>query len=153
MLNRLIGRRSLTLISLLMGSMFIAIAHAQMPVSAAPADARVYFIEPKNGQVFSFQEEKGIEIKFGLSGMEVSPAGMAVPNSGHHHLMINMDQLPDLNLPLPATDQVRHFGKGQTSTKIGLPPGKHRLQLLLANHVHIPHSPAVMSEVIEIEVK
>ncbi|MBT3672724.1 MAG: DUF4399 domain-containing protein [Porticoccaceae bacterium] len=153
MLSRLIGLRRLTVILLVTGLMFMVTAHAQMPVSAAPVDARVYFIEPENGQVFSFQDGKGIEIKFGLSGMEVSPAGMEAPNSGHHHLLINMDQLPDLNLPLPATDQVRHFGKGQTSTKVSLPPGKHRLQLLLGNHVHIPHSPAVMSEIIEIEVK
>ena len=153
MLGRLIGLRRLTVILLVTGLMFMVTAHAQMPVSAAPVDARVYFIEPENGQVFSFQDGKGIEIKFGLSGMEVSPAGMEAPNSGHHHLLINMDQLPDLTLPLPATDQVRHFGKGQTSTKVSLPPGKHRLQLLLGNHVHIPHSPAVMSEIIEIEVK
>jgi hypothetical protein len=31
--------------------------------------------------------------------------------------------------------------------------GKHRLQLIVGNQVHIPHSPPVMSDVIEIEVQ
>ncbi|HIG67138.1 MAG TPA: DUF4399 domain-containing protein [Porticoccaceae bacterium] len=153
MLSKHIGLKRLPEILCVLGAFFMANAIAQTPISSAPVDARVYFIEPKDGQAFSSEEGKGIDIKFGLSGMEVSPAGMAAPNSGHHHLLINMDQLPALNLPLPASDQVRHFGKAQTSTKVSLPPGKHRLQLLLGNHVHIPHSPAVMSEVIEIEVK
>ena len=85
--------------------------------------------------------------------MQVSPAGIAEPNSGHHHLLINVEKLPDLTNPLPATDQVRHFGKGQTSTRVKLPLGKHRLQLIVGNQVHIPHSPPVMSDVIEIEVQ
>ena len=147
------GPMVLRMILAIYGLMFISVASAQELISSAPSDARAYFIQPADGLVIETMDDSGVEIIFGLTGMDVSPAGMVVPNSGHHHLLINMDQLPDLNLPLPATDQVRHFGKGQTSTKISLPPGKHRLQLLLANHVHIPHSPAVMSEVIEIEVK
>jgi len=58
-----------------------------------------------------------------------------------------------MDLPVPADDQHKHFGKGQTQTTIELPPGKHTLQLLLGNHMHVPHDPVVASEVIEITVK
>ena len=124
-----------------------------MPNSSSSDEARVYFVQPADGQVFDGQDAEGIEIIFGLTGMQVSPAGIAEPNSGHHHLLINVEKLPDLTNPLPATDQVRHFGKGQTSTRVKLPMGKHRLQLIVGNQVHSPHSPPVMSDVIEIEVQ
>ena len=125
----------------------------EMPNSSSPANAQVYFLSPTNGQVFNAADSEGIAVEFGLNGMQVSPAGLAVPDSGHHHLLINMNELPDLTKPLPASDQVLHFGKGQTNTRIQLPPGSHRLQLVLGNHVHIPHNPPVMSKVIEIEIK
>ena len=125
----------------------------EMPNSSSPANAQVYFLSPTNGQVFNAVDSESIAVQFGLNGMKVSPAGPAVPDSGHHHLLINMNELPDLTKPLPASDQVLHFGKGQTSARIQLPPGSHRLQLVLGNHVHIPHNPPVMSNVIEIEIK
>ena len=125
----------------------------EMPNSSSPANAQVYFLSPTNGQVLNAADSEGIAVEFGLNGMKVSPAGPAVPDSGHHHLLINMNELPDLTKPLPASDQVLHFGKGQTNTRIQLPPGSHRLQLVLGNHVHIPHNPPVMSKVIEIVIK
>ena len=92
-------------------------------------------------------------VKFAIKGMEIVPAGTNVPNTGHHHLLIDVDQLPDLNMPLPATENIRHFGKGQTEVELSLPEGKHTLQLLLADYAHIPHSPPVMSEKITVTVK
>jgi hypothetical protein len=124
-----------------------------MPNVTAPDDAAVYFIKPVNGDIIDRDESEQITVVFGLKDMQVAPAGVGTPNSGHHHLLINLDQLPNLNAPLPASDQVVHFGKGQTSTSLKLPPGKHRLQLILGNQVHIPHDPPVISEVIEIEVR
>ena len=126
---------------------------AQMPNMTAPDDAAVYFIKPVSGDSVDRDENQQITVVFGLKGMQVAPAGVGTPNSGHHHLLINLDQLPNLNAPLPASDQVLHFGKGQTSTNLKLLPGKHRLQLILGNQVHIPHDPPVISEVIEIEVR
>ena len=136
-----------------LGLALAGLTQAQMPNSSSSDEARVYFVQPADGQVFDGQDAEGIEIIFGLTGMQVSPAGIAEPNSGHHHLLINVEKLPDLTNPLPATDQVRHFGKGQTSTRVKLPMGKYRLQLIVGNQVHIPHSPPVMSDVIEIEVQ
>jgi len=85
--------------------------------------------------------------------MGVAPAGVKYDNTGHHHLLIDTDAPADQSTPLPATDKVVHFGKGQTETTINLSPGKHTLQLLLADYQHIPHSPPVISKKITITVK
>ena len=62
-------------------------------------------------------------------------------------------RLPDMTKPLPASEQVKHFGGGQTETELTLAPGVHSLQLLLGNYAHIPHDPPVLSEKITITVK
>lgn len=146
-----------TSIKILIGTFLLMLvgpfSFAKMPNSTSPDAAEVYFIFPQDGSVFDRANASEIEIVFGIKGMEISHAGIAIPNSGHHHLLINIETLPDLTMPLPASEQVRHFGKGQTRTTIKLGQGKHRLQLVLGNHVHIPHNPPVMSKVIEIEVK
>lgn len=116
--------------------------------TTAPVEAKVYIIEPKDGAVVS----SPVKVKFGLSAMGVAPAGTTVPNTGHHHLIIDAP-LPDLSKPVPADKNHVHFGGGQTETAIELAPGKHTLQLLLADAIHVPHEPAIYSEKITIEVK
>lgn len=132
----------------LLAALTIPALHAAGP-SPAPEGAAVYFISPQDGDKVS----SPVKIRFGLKNMGVAPAGVERQHTGHHHLLINMDTLPPLDQPLPANDQVVHFGGGQTETTLDLPPGKHRLQLLLGDHFHIPHSTPVVSEVITIRVK
>jgi hypothetical protein len=91
-------------------------------------------------------------VKFTISGMGIAPAGSQIANTGHHHLLIDVDELPDMNQPLPANDHIRHFGKGQTEAQLELTPGPHTLQLLLADYRHVPHDPPVMSDRITITV-
>jgi hypothetical protein len=67
-------------------------------------------------------------------------------------LLIDVAELPPDNLPLPANEQVRHFGLGQTETTLELPPGEHTLQLVLGDALHIPHDPPVRSAKITITV-
>jgi Domain of unknown function (DUF4399) len=112
-----------------------------------PLKAQAFIISPKDGDTVS----KTFTVKFGLMGMRVSPAGKEVPNSGHHHLLIDADKLPDLTKPLGA--EVTHFGGGQTETSITLEPGKHTLQLILGDHLHKPHNPAVLSKKITVIVE
>jgi hypothetical protein len=117
-----------------------------------PANAKIYFIEPANGAVINGK----VTVKFGLSGLGVAPAGVEKPNTGHHHLLIDVDPPAGekLGQPLPSTDaHVRHFGGGQTETVLDLPPGKHTLQLILGDSGHVPHDPPLVSEKIAIEVK
>ncbi len=122
---------------------------AQNLASSAPENAGVYFIEPADGA----EVTSTFTIKFGLRGMGVAPAGVNVENTGHHHLLVDLEGDLDMMQPLPASDQVRHFGKGQTETQITLPAGEHQLQLVLGNYLHIPHVPPVMSTVITVKVK
>ncbi|SHG04003.1 protein of unknown function [Microbulbifer donghaiensis] len=118
-------------------------------ISEAPADAKVYFISPKNGETVP----QTFTVKFGLSGMGVAPAGVERDKTGHHHLLIDVKEMPDMTKPLPATENIIHFGGGQTETEITLPPGKHTLQLVLGNYLHIPFKKSVMSEKITVEVQ
>lgn len=118
-------------------------------ISDAPTNAEVYFIQPSDGQVV----QKNVRVVFGLKNMGVSPAGIDKKDTGHHHLLIDTDVLPDLTKPLPATDKIKHFGGGQTETEIMLTPGTHTLQLLLGNYAHVPHSKPVVSKKITITVK
>ena len=61
--------------------------------------------------------------------------------------------LPSGWVATAANDNVVHFGKGQTETELELEPGTHTLQLLLGDHMHVPHEPPVMSEKITITVE
>lgn len=121
----------------------------QAMATPAPEDARAYIITPMDGETVS----SPVTVRFGLRGMGVAPAGVVQNNTGHHHLLIDVEELPDLERPIPADDQHRHFGGGQTQTTIELEPGEHTLQLLLGDHLHIPHEPPVMSEKIRIRVE
>jgi hypothetical protein len=112
-------------------------------------NGRAYFISPQDGETVP----QTFTVRFGLAGMGVAPAGMERAGTGHHHLLIDLDTLPDLDKPLPANDHIRHFGGGQTETELTLPPGKHTLQLLMGNHMHVPHNPPVLSEKITINVE
>jgi len=115
----------------------------------APDNAQAYIIQPVDGQIV----DQSFKVVFGLSNMGVAPAGTKKANSGHHHILIDTDKMPDLSMPLPATDKIKHFGGGQTETTLTLKPGKHTIQLLLGNYAHIPHSKPVMSKKITVIVK
>jgi hypothetical protein len=119
-----------------------------LPRTAAPAGAKVYIVSPKDGATI-----KGpVTVVFGLTGMGVAPAGVQMENTGHHHLLIDADLPANLGLPLPATDNIKHFGKGQTETTLDLKPGKHTLQLVLGDHIHVPFMPVISSQKITITV-
>ena len=117
--------------------------------SPAPEGARAYIISPADGSTVP----SPVTIVFGLEGMGIAPAGTEKDGTGHHHLLIDTD-LSGLNVDssLPATDQVVHFGGGQTQVTKELPAGTHTLQLLLGNWSHVPHNPPISSEVITITV-
>jgi hypothetical protein len=121
----------------------------QLPRTASPAGAEVYIISPEDGATV----HSPFAVRFGLKGMGVAPAGTVKENTGHHHLLVDVDQLPPQALPLPSNDHVRHFGGGQTETQLMLPPGKHTLQLELADANHVPFNPPVLSKKITITVE
>tara|TARA_B100001964_G_C13804931_1_gene410440 strand:+ start:101 stop:583 length:483 start_codon:yes stop_codon:yes gene_type:complete len=127
----------------------------KLPRTPSPKGAKAYVILPKDGK----KVRPKFKVIFGLKGMGICPAGIVTPegkspeNTGHHHLLIDMDKLPPMDQPLAASDNLKHFGKGQTEALLELKPGKHTLQLVLADFAHIPHDPPVVSEKITITVE
>ena len=117
----------------------------QLP--SAPG-TEVYIVSPHAGA----KVKSPVTVVFGLKGMGVAPAGVKFDNTGHHHLLIDTAMPTDLTTPLPATDNIKHFGKGQTETSLELAPGTHTLQLLFADYTHTPFSPNVASQKITITV-
>lgn len=113
----------------------------------SPPGAMAYIIEPANGA----RVTSPVRVLFGLKGAGVAPAGVETANTGHHHLLIDTS-LASNDQPIPADAQHVHFGLGQTETTVELTPGRHTLQLMLGDHLHIPHEPPIASSVITIEV-
>jgi hypothetical protein len=124
---------------------FPALAQERTP---APEGAQVYIISPQDGATVS----SPVTVVFGLKGMGVAPAGVEKEKTGHHHLVIDAD-LPAADEPVPADDNYRHFGGGQTETTVELAPGPHTLQLIMGDQNHIPHDPPVVSDKISVTVK
>lgn len=121
---------------------------AAMPRTPSPVGAGVFFITPTDGDTVT----SPVKVEFGIERMSVVKAGEMAADSGHHHVLIDTG-LPNLELPVPADAHHRHFGDASTSTELELEPGQHTLQLLFADHLHIPHNPPVVSETITITVE
>jgi Domain of unknown function (DUF4399) len=115
--------------------------------SASPPGASVYFVDLKDGQTV----QPNFVVHFGLRNMGVAPAGSDRENSGHHHLLIDVE-LSRLDEPIPNDFNHLHFGAGQTEAEVTLKPGQHTLQLVLGDKDHIPHNPPVMSPRIRVNV-
>lgn len=98
-------------------------------LSPAPESARAYIISPSEGDTVN----SPFLVRFGLSGMGIAPAGVDRPNTGHHHLLVDIVDLPTLTEPLVGSQQLLHYGAGQTETELSLTPGEHTLQLVLGN--------------------
>ena len=124
------------------------LADVVLPRQPAPENARLYIISPADGEAV----RSPVTVKFGLQNMGVAPAGVEFENTGHHHVLIDLDDLPPLGLPMPADENHVHFGTGATEGSIEVTPGEHTLQLFLGDHLHIPHDPPVVSEKITIYV-
>ena len=137
-------------LSLLTIALLSTIAVARAGETPAPANAKVYFINLKNGDAVT----SPVTVRFGLSGMGIAPAGTQVADTGHHHLIIDDKIEGDaLNEAIPMDEHHLHFGKGQTEASVNLPKGTHTLQLVLGDWSHIPHKSPVMSERITVKVE
>ena len=111
-----------------------------------PAQA-VMLLEPANNAIVS----SPFKVRFGVKGMSVAEAGDILPNSGHHHLLINQAPVAK-GESVPFSDQHLHFGKGQTDAEVKLAPGVYRLTAQFANGAHQSYG-APMSKTITVTVK
>ena len=124
----------------------MAIAHTP------PRHAKVYFIEMEEGAVV----QSPFMVKFGIQGFGITPAGTKDKRrhtAGHHHLLVDMEQLPDLDEAIPQDARHIHFDQGETEALLELAPGRHTLQLLLGDEQHEPQDPPLYSDKITIIVE
>jgi hypothetical protein len=130
--------------------------HDKPKRTPSPKGAVSYIVSPADGATV----KRKFKVVFGLTGMGICPAGILaadgkpLPDTGHHHLLVDVDQLPPLDTHLAPDQPTRymHFGKGQTEVMLDLAPGKHTLQLVFADHAHVPHDPPVISKKITVTV-
>jgi hypothetical protein len=115
----------------------------------APKDAVLYFVWPQNGATI----KGGFWCRFGLRNMGVTHAGDDFQNSGHHHLLVDVNEPLDVNEPIPQDKNHIHFGAGQTEARLELAPGRHTLQLVLGDAKHYPFNPPLVSEKITVTIK
>lgn len=141
------SRKLITFIILYLSAGFAYSQSRREPLTPARPDARAYFVDLKDGAAVP----STLTVRFGATNIEIVPAQVAKPNSGHHHLLID-SPLPPLDQPIPTDPNHLHFGRGQTEAEIVLAAGEHTLQLVLGDHKHIPHNPPVVSEVIHVRV-
>ena len=140
--------KSSLLCGLIAATGVLATGCSYMPMSKAEMPAQsVSLLEPSNGQIVT----SPFKVRFGVQGMKVEPAGDIVANSGHHHLLINLDALP-AGEAVPFTEKHMHFGKGQTEAEVKLAPGVYKLTAQFANGEHASYGKA-MSQTITVTVK
>ncbi len=113
-----------------------------------PTGAKVYFKNLTNNEVV----KSPLKVVMGTKNIKVDSAGFVVAGEGHHHLLIDAGDSVASGQVIPKDAQHLHFGKGQTSTTIELPKGKHRLTLQFADGIHRSYG-SKLSATIEIRVK
>jgi len=131
------------LAGLLMGVSVLASA------TPAPKGAEVSIVTPKDGATIP----QTVVVKFAVENIALAPAGDTTKNTGHHHVLIDVDELPAAGVPIPKDANHLHFGGAQTQAEITLTPGKHTLQLELGDSNHIPFEPPIVSKKITVNVK
>ena len=135
--------------ALLLGGLVLLPTAAVAQGLPTPKDASLYIISPKDGATLSGP----FWCVFGLRGMGISHAGDQFPSSGHHHLLIDVDEPLNPREPIPQDKKHLHYGSGQTQALIQLSSDQHTLQLVLGDAKHFPFNPPLMSKRITITIK
>ncbi len=136
-------------LALLGANLWAADAASGPPRQKAPKGAQVFFLEPKDGATVN----QDVTVKFGVKGIKLAPSTDATPGTGHHHLLIDVKELPPGNAPIPNDATLKHYGKAQTEDTIRLTPGDHTLQLDFADAAHMQFDPPLVSKKITVHVK
>lgn len=91
----------------------------------------VFFVSPSSGD----SVQNPVKLVFGVTGMEIEPAGAANEGKGHHHIVID-GTFVEKGVVVSADSMSIHYGKGQTETELTLSPGKHTLTMQFADGFH-----------------
>ena len=111
--------------------------------------ARVSFVNLQDGATVRGPLVDGkvnVHVVMGVEGAEIRPAGTVEPNTGHHHIIVDGEPVPQ-GTTVPADATHIHFGGGQTEADVPLAPGRHTLLLQLADHAHRSYGPELTARV------
>ncbi len=115
-----------------MSTMMMDTTASAPAMEAAPADAKVFFKNLKDGQTVT----SPFKVEMGVSGIALDTAGSMAVNTGHHHLLVDAGDSIPMGTVISKDSTHIHFGKAQTETTLTLAPGKHKLTLQLADGLH-----------------
>jgi hypothetical protein len=140
-----------------LGTALLAVAAPALGAQAAPAAApaapapppEIFIREPRNGAAVG----PTFPVVFGLRNYGVAPAGVKWPNTGHFHILIDGVPVPPAGTVIPADSLHRHYGSGAIETTLTLAPGRHTLQLVLADHDHKVIGAELVSKPITVTVR
>jgi hypothetical protein len=123
---------------ILTASMFVAACGGSSPAPAAQPAGKVFFVEPKNGA----SVKSPVNVVFGSDVFTIAavPPGEIKPeavraNTGHYHLGLDTDCLP-VGSVIPKADPWIHFGMGNNTIEMQLPPGSHKLVVQAGDDRH-----------------
>ncbi|NOR52126.1 MAG: DUF4399 domain-containing protein [Gammaproteobacteria bacterium] len=139
--------KTLSSILLLSTLSFALLAHAHSPSKSA----RIFISSPNHGAEMT----SPLRVTFSIQGFKVVPTGTKgrERHLGGHHILLVDTPLPDLDEPIPITDQIIHLSKGEREILLTLPPGEHTLQLLLGDEEHESFEPPLYSKPITILIQ
>lgn len=119
-----------------------------LALTAPQPKPEIYFRAPAEGATVG----TSFEVLFGLRNYGVAPVGVKLANTGHFHVLIDVDA-PAVGAVIPADSAHLHFGAGQIETRLTLAPGRHRLRLVLADHEHKVIGPDLVSAPLTVTVE
>lgn len=108
----------------------------------------MFFIAPADGSLV----DNPVRMRFGFKRGNAASTDVAKEKSGHFHVIVDAPP-PDTDKPFPVDENHIRFGEGQTEAELTLPPGKHRLQLLLDDGDQAQGHPPAFSAPIAITVQ
>ena len=117
------------------------------PVARTAPAPEIYFRAPAEGATVPTT----FPLAFGLRNYGVAPATVNLANTGHFHVLINVEA-PAPGQLIPADSLHRHFGAGQIETTLTLAPGTYTLRLVLGDFEHKVISRDLVSRPIRITV-
>jgi Domain of unknown function (DUF4399) len=110
----------------------------------ASARAAVKITSPKNGATVTGP----VKVTLQATGVEIVPATVERPGTGHHHLYVDHDLTLDHDTIPKGRPGIIHLGRGQSEFVLdSLKPGPHRIIAVVGDWRHIPLNPLVVDTV------
>jgi hypothetical protein len=106
-------------------------ADAGAAMAAVPG---AYIASPAQGDTVDGPD---VAVEFEVTGITLQPAGTGDPGTGHLHVLVDQDLMPE-GVVIPAEAGFVHLGTGGTEVGLtGLTPGPHRLIAVLGDAMHM----------------